>query len=82
MAIMLAELGAKVSIWDINREAAIGVQLEIEKKNLKAFSQECDITNVKQIDLCADQSQKVYGRVDVLINNAGIVSGKNIMELN
>jgi len=25
MAIMCAELGAKVSIWDINREAAMGV---------------------------------------------------------
>lgn len=73
--------GAKVSIWDINLQAAKKVQQEMEREGFKAFSQECDVTSRQQVYTCGDNSERVFGRVDILINNAGIVNGKPMLEL-
>jgi NAD(P)-dependent dehydrogenase (short-subunit alcohol dehydrogenase family) len=34
---------------------------------------ECDVSNEKQVAACVGQGLKKYGRVDVLVNNAGVV---------
>jgi NADP-dependent 3-hydroxy acid dehydrogenase YdfG len=39
------------------------------------------VTRKEDVDSCGDNSEKFFGSVDILINNAGIVSGKNMLEL-
>ncbi len=46
---------------------------EIQKEGGTALFQTCDVANEAQVADCIGQAMKKFGRVDVLVNNAGIV---------
>lgn len=48
--------------------------------NINAFS--CDVTKVEAIKLGAQKARSVFGDVTILINNAGVVSGKSLLDAN
>eukprot|EP01147_Barroeca_monosierra_P009314 gene9314-1581_t len=82
MAQKLAELGAVIIIWDVNETAAKKAAKEIENKFGKgsAFAYGIDITDRKKVYTLADKVKKEVGHVTMLINNAGIVTGKPFLE--
>ena len=41
----------------------------------------CDVSDKKAVQQTAKETRRDFGDVDILINNAGIVNAKNIMEL-
>lgn len=41
----------------------------------------CDVSKVESIEKCADKARERFGYVSILINNAGVVSGKNLETL-
>ncbi|EPY76362.1 short-chain dehydrogenase/reductase family 16C member 6 [Camelus ferus] len=47
-----------------------------EKEGVKAFAYTCDCSNRQEIYRVADQVKKEVGDVTILINNAGVVTGK------
>lgn len=53
---------------------------EITTKGGKAIALKVDVSNPNDIALSAKTARKVFGDVSILINNAGIVSGKKILE--
>jgi len=76
MAFAFAEKHAKVIVWDINENAMKAMEDEARAKNLFLRGMVC---NVSDKDAIYSQAQKLvadFGQVDVLINNAGIVSKK------
>ena len=77
-----AKLGATVVLWDINKSANDAVAEEINSKTPnKAFSYECDCSKREEVYRVAEQVKKDVGDVTILINNAGVVSGKKFMDL-
>jgi NAD(P)-dependent dehydrogenase (short-subunit alcohol dehydrogenase family) len=46
---------------------------EVRKEGGEALFLKCDVADEKQVEACVAQVGKKYGRVDVLVNNAGIV---------
>jgi citronellol/citronellal dehydrogenase len=64
------ELGGKVFICSRKEE-----KLKAAAETLKAFGpvayQPCDIRQSDQLEAVADQIKEIYGRLDVLVNNAG-----------
>ena len=77
-----AKLGATVVLWDINKSANDAVAEEINSKTPnKAFSYKCDCTKREEVYRVAEQVKKDVGDVTILINNAGVVSGKKFMDL-
>ena len=76
LGIQAARKGAHVIIWDRDRDAAERVRDEILAEGGSAESHVVDITEVPVVDRVAERS----GRVDVLINNAGVVSGKHLLD--
>ena len=50
-----AELGAKVVVWDINKEANDGVAAEIKGKGQTAFPYQCDCSKREEIYQTAAQ---------------------------
>lgn len=71
-AIRFAEEGGKVVCADINKEAADSTVELIQKNGGSAISCFIDVTNMKSIKSAVNLSIEKMGRIDVLINNAGI----------
>jgi NAD(P)-dependent dehydrogenase (short-subunit alcohol dehydrogenase family) len=68
---MLAEAGAIVAVADIRTELAENVVLEIQAMGGKATALELDVCNADQSAAVIDRVIEIFGRLDILINNAG-----------
>ncbi len=71
-ALLFAKEGAKVVVADVNEKAGEETVVEI-KKNGEGFFVKLDVSNREQSKQMVKTTLEKYGRIDVLINNAGIV---------
>jgi len=81
MAKKLAALGGHVSIWDIHRENLDKVVAELSAARQPARGFFCDVSKRENVYRVADETRAAGGPVDILINNAGVVSGKPLLEI-
>jgi NAD(P)-dependent dehydrogenase (short-subunit alcohol dehydrogenase family) len=72
MAWALADVGANVVIADIIINQAEYVAKEIIKKNIRSLAIKVDVTKPREVQKMVSQVMKHFGRIDILINNAGI----------
>lgn len=68
-----AALGAHVTCADLNEEALKTVVAGITASGGKAQAVRCDVTDIGQMKALASQAVKAYGRIDVMLNNAGVM---------
>ena len=80
MALRFAEEGSSLVLWDLNKEGVEKVAEEIKQSGGKAWAFGCDVTDIKLVYKLADKVKKDIGKVDILINNAGVVSGKPFLD--
>ncbi|WP_349744598.1 SDR family oxidoreductase [Roseateles cavernae] len=71
IAKLFAELGAKVVVADWRFDAAEKVAGEIEAAGGQAIPVHADVTKNESVAAMVAATVKQYGRVDILINNAG-----------
>jgi len=71
MATGLAEAGSNLVICSRKLENCEQAAHELEKLGVKALPLACDVTKPDQVERMKDETVKAFGRVDVLINNAG-----------
>jgi len=71
-ALLFAEEGAKVVVADIVEKSGEETANEIKNKGGEAFFFKLDVTNREQTKQLAKNVVERYGRIDILINNAGI----------
>ena len=64
---------AQVIIWDINEEAITATVEELSAKG-KVFGHKADISSPESIDAAYEATKAACGPVDILINNAGIIT--------
>lgn len=69
-----AREGAKVVISDINENAVKEVVEEIKAMGAEALGFRVDVSKRAQVDEMVAEVKKAWGRVDVLVNNAGITA--------
>ena len=82
LALGCASLGATVTIWDLDGGGAEDVALEATAAGASgAHAFACDVSDREQVYARADEVRAAAGDVDVLVNNAGIVSGRPLLEL-
>jgi all-trans-retinol dehydrogenase (NAD+) len=82
MAKKLAALGGRVSVWDIQRENLDKVIAELNamaRQPARGFI--CDVSKRANVYRVAEETKAAGGPVDILINNAGVVSGKAVTEI-
>jgi NAD(P)-dependent dehydrogenase (short-subunit alcohol dehydrogenase family) len=72
IAVGLAREGAHVAIFDINSEAGRKAASDIERSGRKAFFCQVDVSDPVGVDTGVKEVLEVFGRIDILINNAGI----------
>jgi 3-oxoacyl-[acyl-carrier protein] reductase len=80
-ALQLAKNGAHVVINDINPENAKSVANEIEKLGRRTFVSSHDVSDYKSANAFVDEVKSKFGRVDILINNAGITRDSMLHKL-
>lgn len=78
----LAEAGADIIVADVNFKGAESSAKEIEKAGRKALPVEVDITIVDSIEHMVKKALEVFGKIDCLINNAGVNVHKPFTEIN
>ena len=75
-AVLLARHGALVIVSDIHMERAQKVAEEILSAGGKALAQQTNVTKYDEVEMLIANTMKQYGRVDIMVNNAGI-GGEN-----
>lgn len=80
MALKLAKLGAVVVTWDINTKGNEETGDMIKKEGGKAIAYTVDMSSRDEIYAAAEKVKTEVGKVDILINNAGIVSGSSFLD--
>lgn len=68
---IFAEKGAKVVLSDLNEQVEDAAQ-ELKNRGLDVIGIQADVTVEKDIVHLIEQTKKKFGRVDILINNAGL----------
>jgi len=82
MALKLANLGGKLTIWDINPDNLEKVVAELNgagREAARGFL--CDVSRRENVAAVAAATKAAAGMVDILINNAGVVSGRSLLEI-
>ncbi len=72
----------KLVIWDVNEEALVKTKQEFSGIGGEIFTYKVDVFNLNEIRIAAQKVRIEVGKIDILINNAGIVVGKYFHEHN
>lgn len=80
-ALLMAKAGAKVVLADISQEECQSVADEIKKAGGQALALKCDVTDKKCVAETIEKTVKEFGRIDVLVNNAGICQFKPFLDM-
>ena len=80
-AIRLAKEGAKVVLCDVNDAAGAAVAKAIGAAGGNATFVHCDVAKPADVTTAVAAALKAYGRVDVLVNNAGVVDDAPFLDL-
>lgn len=81
MALALAHAGADIVI--VSRNLAEGEQAAQDMRDLgrKAIALSCDVTSASAVDAMVKKAVEVFGKIDILLNNAGMNIRKPVTEV-
>ena len=81
IAVSLAAAGAKVACVDINTETLAETITAIRNAGGTAEPLACDVTNGQRVNEVVDEVVKLWGGLQILVNNAGITRDNLIMRM-
>lgn len=76
LALEFARRGANVAINDVNPEALGETHEAVERLGGTAFSEAFDVGSREQMEAFAAGVHEHFGRVDIVVNNAGVALGR------
>src|SRR5216110_508513 len=74
IVLAMAKEGADIAIPDIQVLNAEKAADEVKALGRRVLAMKCDVTSTSDVKLMVDRTRDVLGRIDVLVNNAGIAS--------
>lgn len=80
LAKAFAEVGAKVVLTDLHEEQVVQSANSLKMAGFDVRGLKCDVTNEQEIIKTVKQTEAAYGRIDILINNAGLQHVAHIEE--
>jgi all-trans-retinol dehydrogenase (NAD+) len=72
---------SKLVIWDLNQAACDNAVKELKQYNVPVHTYVCDVTDNAKVKETAAKVKAEVGKVDVLVNNAGIVAGGAFLDV-
>ena len=81
VALKMARLGANLVLWDINPDGLADVRDELHRvSGRQAQGYLCDVSDKQRVYATAAEVKNEVGVVHILINSAGVVSGKRFLD--
>ena len=80
-ALYLARKGAKVVVNDLSQDAADAVAGKIRAAGGEALAVAASVTDEAAVSAMVNQTVEEWGRIDILINNAGILRDKSFAKM-
>ena len=80
-ALKFAKKGANVVLVARRKEKLLEVEKKISNFSGSVLICQCDVANKEQVEKMAKNVLETYGRIDVLVNNAGFVIYGKVNEL-
>jgi 3-oxoacyl-[acyl-carrier protein] reductase len=81
IAAALARQGADIAICDVNESALLEAKAEIEALSVKCVTGVVDVGDYASCEKMANKTLDKFGKIDILINNAGITKDSLIMRM-
>ncbi len=81
IALLLAQNGADIAVSDINLEKADETAKEIESMGRRAMAIRANVASPADVEKMVESILAQLGRIDILINNAGIARDKLILRM-
>jgi len=76
-----AQEGAKVAIVDFRQDLLDEASAEWQKAGWDGLRILADVREITQVKAAVAEIERTYGRVDILVNDAGVASGARVTEL-
>jgi glucose 1-dehydrogenase len=81
IVLALAEQGANVCIdFVANEEATEELEKKIVGLGDQAIGVEADVSKIEDLQKLIDETVKAFGRVDIMVNNAGVETRSSVLE--
>lgn len=80
IAMSLARQGANIVICELAKERIPKMVTDIESIGSKAIGVEADVTKPEQVSRMVEETMRLFGTIDILINNAGTAFIKSAMD--
>ena len=80
-AIALAEAGANVVAADINMETAKATASAAAEFQRQTLAVQADVGSLADIDRMVVKTLEAFGRIDIVVNNAGVTRRADIMDI-
>jgi len=74
----MAKEGADIAIPDIQEGNAAAVAKKVQALGRRAIFMRCDVTKTAEVQAALDRIRKEMGKIDVLVNNAGMASAPGL----
>jgi len=81
-AMRFAEEGARIAAWDVSSQAGPQLESRIQVAGGEGYFQSVNVANVTEIEAATAAVIERWQRIDVLINNAGIVRDAQLVKWN
>lgn len=79
-ATRFAKEGAKVILWDVNDKGNDVVQ-QLKNEGHEAIFKKISVTNEAEVQKAVNDAFDHFGRIDILINNAGITKDRTLLKM-
>jgi len=81
IALQLAEAGARVAAADIDPDNADDTSAAIQESAGESLSIHADVGDLSAIDRMILEARNAFGRIDVIVNNAGVTRFLDVMDV-
>jgi NAD(P)-dependent dehydrogenase (short-subunit alcohol dehydrogenase family) len=80
-ALAFARRGARLAVCDVDGEGLRGAGTQLEAIGREVYSEICDVSKAWQVEEFCANVYKAMGRVDVLVNDAGVGLGGKVEDM-
>ena len=77
----LARDGAAVALWDVDDARGEALSASLAAQGRRTLFQHCDVSRKADVDAALAATLAAFGRVDALVNNAGIFKAADFLDI-